>query len=224
MLVIGLTGGIACGKSTVSNILKDLGASHIDADRLVHDLQMPGESLYRAIVSEFGEDILRDDKTIDRALLGEIVFTDRKRLRRLEELTHPLVVAETDRRLDALRREEIATGANEPTVCVIEAIKLIESKLRTRCDVIWIVLCDEKSQRERLRGRGLSEEAISARLRSGPDFLIYRGLAQLLIDNSSSLAELQSQVEGAYRSIVQRAIQTTHESENAASGREERTN
>jgi dephospho-CoA kinase len=182
--VIGLTGNIACGKSTVASMLGALGAVVIDADAIVHQLQHPGGALHRAIVAEFGDGVLRADGAIDRSKLGAIVFADPTRLSRLEALTHPAVIDEVEARL----REVDAPAA------VVEAIKLVEAGMHRRCDSLWVVTCPREVQVRRLRGRGLDVAAIAARLDAQPDVAPKLALADVVIDNGGSLEATRAQV------------------------------
>jgi dephospho-CoA kinase len=186
--VIGLTGDIACGKSSVARMLADLGAAVIDADAVVHDLQRPGEAVHKSIVAEFGERILRPDGAIDRVRLGALVFADPAKLARLEVLTHPAVIEAVEARL----REVAAPAA------VVEAIKLVEAGMHLRCDSLWVVTCPVEVQVERLRGRGLDEAAIGARLAAQPDAAPKLALADVVIDNGGSLANTRRQVRKAW--------------------------
>jgi len=192
MKVIGLTGNIGCGKSTVAGILADLGAFVIDADAIVHELQQHAASaLYHAIVAEFGEEILRGDGTIDRARLGGMVFADPVKLARLEALTHPAVIAAVEARL----REVDAPAA------VVEAVKLVEAGMHRRCDSLWVVICPRAVQVERLRGRGLDSEAIQARLDAQPDPSPKIALADVVLDNGGSLTDTRAQVVAGWRAL-----------------------
>ena len=189
--VIGLTGNIACGKSTVAGMLADLGAVVIDADAVVHELQRRGSPLYRAIVAEFGDSVLRDDGAIDRARLGAIVFAVPARLARLEALTHPAVIEEVESRL----REISAPAA------VVEAVKLVEAGMHRRCDSLWVVTCPRAVQFERLRGRGLDNAAIEVRLDAQPAVAPKLALADVVIDNGGSRESTRRQVVVAWHAM-----------------------
>src|SRR5688500_16531295 len=147
--IIGLTGNIACGKSTVLDMLRERGAQVLDADRVTHELQAPGQPVYHAIVAEFGPGILSAPAgAIDRRALGAIVFTDPAALRRLEQIVHPAVRERIMSWLDSVgdggqaqRRSElrIEDGENHPLpVAVIDAIKLLEGGWKQICDAIWV--------------------------------------------------------------------------------------
>ncbi len=136
-IVIGLTGNIATGKSLVMRMIQELGATVIDADKLVHQLMRRGGPVYTAIVEEFGKFILDGSEEIDRAKLGRIVFGDAVAMAKLEELTHPGVIQEVQQRIDA---------APTPVVA-LEAIKLFETGLADLCQSTWVVVAPRPRSR-----------------------------------------------------------------------------
>jgi dephospho-CoA kinase len=188
--LIGLTGNIACGKSTVLRQLERLGAYTIDADRLIHDILRKGGDAYEPVVAEFGEGIVGEDGEIDRRALGRIVFSDPAKLRRLEEIEHPIV-----RRVIEAQIE----GAQQPIV-VLDAIKLIESGWAERCDAVWVVTCRHEQQIERLiRTRGYSQEEAEMRVDAQSPQSEKVARADVVIDNSGTLDSTWSQVHEAWR-------------------------
>lgn len=157
-MIIGLTGNMGTGKSTVARLLVEKGALHIDADKLAREVVQPGEPAYEDIVSYFGREILNEKGKIDRQALGEIVFNDSGERKRLEEFTHPRIIGRID---------EIIEGQAEGVVIVIDAPLLIEAGLHERVDEVWVTDCARKTQIERITKRdGLSEEEIEKRLSS----------------------------------------------------------
>jgi dephospho-CoA kinase len=134
--VIGLTGNIAAGKSTVAAMLAELGAEVIDADALTHELMVPGAPVNDAIVARFGADMRLPDGAIDRRRLGALVFADPAALADLEAIVHPAVLAETARRLAACTRP----------VAVVEAIKVIEAGMAADYDAVWVVTADRDTR------------------------------------------------------------------------------
>ena len=191
--LIGLTGNIATGKSTVARMLSDLGATVIDADSLVRDLQRPGTPTYAAIVAAFGRGILDRAGEIDRGALGAIVFADPARLRVLESILHPAVAIESQRRLAA---------ATTPVV-VYEAVKLIEAGRAAMCNAIWIVTARPEAQLQRLmRKRGLSEADARQRLSAQPPLAKKLQHATVVIDNSGTLDDTRRQVLAAFEAIA----------------------
>jgi dephospho-CoA kinase len=152
-LRIGLTGPIGCGKSTVASWLAERGAAVIDADDVAREVTQPGEPAADRILAEFGHAVRGPDGSLDRAALGQIVFSDPERLRVLEGIVHPAV------RPRLMARVEDAERAGAPVV-VIEAIRLVEGGLAELCDETWLVVCAETDQRMRLEPRpGGSEDA-----------------------------------------------------------------
>lgn len=187
-VVIGVTGGIATGKSTVLAILRDHDAVTIDADAIYHRQIAPGGGLVAPIVARFGEHVRKDDGAIDRRALAGIVFADPAALADLDRITHPPVIAAI--------LEQIAIAA-APLVAV-DAVKLIESGMHTICDAVWLVTCDPAVQRARLMARnGLSEDEADLRLAAQPKEALRRQHADAVLDNSGDLVSLRRQVEAA---------------------------
>jgi dephospho-CoA kinase len=188
--VIGLTGNIATGKSTVMRILADRGALTIDADKLVHDLLDNDSAVQRRVVARFGPEYEQPDGTIDRAKLGERVFPDPEALRDLEQIIHPRV---------GERLNEIIAKA-EANVVVIEAIKLLEAGLDGRCDAVWVTHCREDQQIERLmKTRGMARYEALVRVLNQPPQAEKLARADVVIDTSGSPERTAEQVERAWR-------------------------
>lgn len=197
LYLIGLTGGIACGKSTVIGQLNQLGAQTIDADRVAHQVQQPGTPTYAAIVAAFGADVLSaPGGPIDRRALGAIVFADQLRLRELEQIVHPAVRVAIRSWLDGIGE---AAARGERAVAVIDAIKLIESSWASECDAIWVVTCAPDQQVERLiRTRDLSAGEAQARVAAQPPQASRLAHASVVIDNSGPPEATQVQVAAAW--------------------------
>lgn len=189
MLRVGLTGGIACGKSTVAAMLRECGLTVIEADLLAHELLEPGQPAYDEVVQEFGKGVLNRDGTINRAKLGEIVFVDPAKLERLNQIVHPRVVGVTEQRLAKLARP------GGLPVAVVEAALLIEAGYHKRFDRLIVVWCRTEQQRERLLGRGLSPAQAEHRIAAQMPIEQKRRLATDEIDCSGSLERTQQQVE-----------------------------
>ena len=190
--LLGLTGNIACGKSTVLAQLAGYGADVIDADRVVHELQRPGEPVWAAIKEAFGPGVLTPEGTIDRRALGAIVFADPAALARLEALTHPAVGAWIMGRLAESRAR----------VAVIDAIKLFEGGLAGHCDQVWVVTCTPEQQLARLMARnGFGEEEARRRIAAQPSQAEKVARADVVIDNSGTLEELRAQVAAAWAAL-----------------------
>lgn len=192
--VIGVTGNIACGKSTVVAALEALGAVAIDADAVYHELIEPGKPLWRTLVDRYGPEIVREDGAIDRRRLGALVFADPDALAELDRLTHPAVVAAIRDRL---------TGIGQVTAVVIDAVKLIESGLDAGCDQVWVVTCRPEQQIDRLMRRNeLSENEARQRVLAQPAIGPKLERADIVIDNSGTLTETHRQVEAAWRLVA----------------------
>ncbi len=190
--LIGLTGNIATGKSTVAKMLQDLGATVIDADALVHELERKGTPTYEAIIAAFGPGILNRDGEIDRKALGAIVFADPAQLHTLESIVHPAVLLESMQRIQAA----------ETPVVVYEVIKLIEAGRADMCDALWVVTARPEVQLERLR-RDRKMDAAEARQRIEAQPLQSEKVmrADVVIDNNNTLEDTRQQVERAFAKV-----------------------
>jgi dephospho-CoA kinase len=199
--LIGLTGNIACGKSTVVNLLKELGAQTIDADAVTHLLQAPGQAVYAAIVEAFGEQILTEPNgPINRKALGAIVFSDPAELRKLEQLVHPAVRQHIHAWIADLPQQD------PPVVGVLDAIKLLESGWQAHCDAVWVVSCTKEQQLERLIStRGMSEQEALTRINAQPPQAEKIAQADVVIDNSGSLESTKQQILAAWQQIPGRS-------------------
>lgn len=191
--VIGLTGNIGTGKSTVLEILHQLGAHTIDADKIAHQVVQPGGRAYDAIVSTFGGEILDKGGTIDRTKLGQIVFDDPDRLQVLERIVHPVVF------------EQISSELAEATeaVIVIEAIKLLAAGMSiTLCDQVWVVTTNEGQQVQRLmESRNMSRDEAEARMMSQSPQAFKISQADVVLDNSGNFDALTAQVKTAWNAL-----------------------
>ncbi|MEO5954027.1 MAG: dephospho-CoA kinase [Chloroflexia bacterium] len=192
-LLIGLTGNIACGKSTVVRQLRELGAHTIDADALIHVILKKGGPAYEPVVQEFGEGIVAEDGEIDRRALGRIVFADPERLRMLEQIEHPVV--------RQVISDEIANAAEE--IVALDAIKLIEVGWADKSDAVWVVTCTREQQLERLMAtRGYSREEAEGRIdaQSSQEEKIAR--ADVVIYNSGTKEQTREQVVVAWEAFI----------------------
>lgn len=196
-LIIGLTGPIGCGKSTVAAWLGELGGAVIDADALARDVTAPGEPALRAIRDRFGDEVFETSGALDRAALGEVVFSDPAALRDLEAIVHPGVRTLVERRLEQAARE------GDPFV-VVEAIKLVEGGLAARCDEVWLIECGPAVQRERLLGRGMEAADVERRLAAqGPDLAArLAGHAARRLDTSGTREDVRERVEDALADVL----------------------
>ena len=192
MFSIGLSGGIAGGKSSVSRLLAARGAHVFDADRLAHETYAPGTAGHNAIVGAFGPGVLDSEGGIDRAALGRIVFADEAARARLNAIVWPLVRA----RIESLQRAERAV---DTAVLVIEAAVLLEAGWRDLFDEVWLVRAPAAAVRERLIERGsLSPEDAAARIAAQPDDEARLAQVDVVIDNAGDVAELEQRTEAAW--------------------------
>jgi dephospho-CoA kinase len=196
--VVGLTGNIACGKSTVGQWLADkYGADYVDADRLVHALYATGTPETAAIATRFGEDLLAPDGTINRRRLGDIVMSSEAALRELEAILDPGVMRAIQDRL----------AHTDAKVVVLDAIRLVESGIAQRCDAIWVVICEQQLQIQRLQAsRNFTVEQARIRVaaqRSADEKIRH---ADAVIENNSDLSTLKSRIDHAWAKTVAPAI------------------
>lgn len=195
MVVIGLTGGIASGKSTVSRILRELGAAVIDADAIVHELQQPGAPVTLAIAREFGPGVIRPDGSLDRAALGQIVFGDAARRKALEAIVHPAVRERMWSDVERCRAEGRAAA-------VLDVPLLIESELHRTVDRVWLVYIDRDLQIQRLMARdGLPRSQAEQRIAAQMSLDEKRAYADVIIDNRGTMESTRDQVVAAWREV-----------------------
>jgi dephospho-CoA kinase len=205
--ILGLTGNIASGKSTIGLMLLEMGAdAYIDADQVVHELYLPGQPLVAKLAGVFGPEIVDRAGGIDRKMLGRIVFGNPSELSRLEQIVHPAV--QTALMTNLRQLSEMGPDA----VGVLDAVKLVESGYGKLLEAYWLVTCSPAVQLERLvklRGIPLSEAEL--RLQSQPDLESKRAEAAEVIDNSGNLDHLRAQVSAAWRRFLDgiRAKETT---------------
>ncbi len=171
-LLIGITGPIGCGKSTVAGILRELGGEIIDADVLARRATDPGRATLPAIRERFGDDVFTADGELDRAVIASVVFASATALADLEQIVHPEVRGMVD---EALAK----ASADDAAFVVIEAIKLVEGGLADRCDEVWVVNCMPATQRSRMAARGAPPDDVTRRLASQGEGLASRLSAQL---------------------------------------------
>jgi dephospho-CoA kinase len=191
-LVIGLTGGIASGKSVVSQMLAEHGALVIDADKVGHEAYAPGSGCYEAVVEAFGRDIVAADGSIDRRALGGKVFGDAAQRKRLEGIVWPWMRSTMEERLAGLR-------ANGVPVVVLEAAVLIEADWISLVDQVWAVVTQPTVARERIMSRnGLTAEQADARIAAQLTNAEREARAQVVIENNGSMDDLRRRVDDAW--------------------------
>jgi len=188
MLRLGLTGGIASGKSAVAVMLRDLGFPVLDADALAHKLIEPGQPAYDEVLREFGPAITDANKKIDRAKLAAAVFSDRAKLDRLNAIVHPRVAEVVFRQFEEWERQ------GTPDAAFVEAALLVESGIHKKLDGLVVAWCEPEQQLERLAARGLSEAEARRRIAAQMPVEEKLRLATEKIDCSGSLEQTRQQV------------------------------
>jgi dephospho-CoA kinase len=199
MVVIGLTGGILSGKSTISQMLAEKGAVIIDADKIGHKAYKPHTKTWQDLRNAFGGSIIKDDMEIDRKKLGEIVFNDPQALARLNEIVHP--------RMHSMIKEEIERLRGEGVdVVVLEAAVLIEANWTDLVDEVWAAVAPEEVAVKRLQNRGgLSEEQARARIRSQLSPEERAKHADVIIDTDCELSQVRAKVAELWQRLHKRA-------------------
>lgn len=196
MAVIGLTGGVGSGKSTVSRMLAELGAHIIDADLIARQVVEPGCPAWADIIGEFGEKVLNPDRTINRSELGNIVFNDREALDKLNHIVHPRVIALENEGVEEAQKRD------PQRVIVLDIPLLIETGGLSRVEQLIVVFADEEKQLERLVLRnGFSPEEAGKRIRSQMPLKEKVKFADYLIDNNGTVEETRSQVEALWKKM-----------------------
>jgi dephospho-CoA kinase len=200
MVVIGLTGGILSGKSTISGMLAEKGAVIIDADRIGHEAYKPGTSTWQELRDAFGDGILKVNGEIDRERLGEIVFADPDALIRLNRIVHPRMREMVREEIDRLKGEGVA-------VVVLEAPLLIEASWTDLVDEVWVAVAPEQVVVKRLEERGgLSEEQARARIRSQISSDERAKHADIIVDTDCELSEVRARVDELWGTRKDREI------------------
>ena len=196
-LLVGLTGSIATGKSTVSRMFAHLGARVLDADLLAREVVMPGQPAYLKIVEEFGHGVVQDDGTLDRKALGAVVFAEPARRKRLEEITHPAIAARQQRILSVLD-EEAFEG-----IVIWDVALLFETGGVAKMDRVVVVATDPDTELARLMARdGMAEADAHARMASQMPVAEKAKRAHYVVDNSGDRTQTEGQVKAVYEALL----------------------
>ncbi|KDR95040.1 dephospho-CoA kinase [Peptoclostridium litorale DSM 5388] len=189
MRLIGLTGSIGTGKSTVSKMLSERGIEVIDADAISRRISEVGNEGYNKIVELFGKGVLGDDKSLDRKKIGSIVFSNRAELKRLNDAMHPIIVREIEKRV-----KELDMDGHD--IAVLDAPLLIETGLNESVDFVLLIVCSEEIQLDRIQKRdGLDRKQAEGRIRNQMEQDAKREYADYVIDNSKDIHSLEDEVE-----------------------------
>ena len=194
-MIIGLTGGIATGKSTAADYLEKKGAEIIDADQISHNLTQKGKKGWELVVEEFGEEILREDGEFDRDKLGELVFGDSKKRKKLEALLHPLIIYEM--------KEQAHKFLESGKIVIFMAPLLFEANLDRFCDQIWVIGSSQQSQIKRLKKRdNLSKKEALKRIKAQIPLQQKKEKADVVIENDSSIKNLKEKIDFYWKKIL----------------------
>ena len=197
MKVIGLTGGIGSGKSTVSQFLAELGVVILDADRVGHEAFQPGTEVWREVVAAFGRQILTPDGEIDRSKLGDIVFNNTESLSQLNQIMHSRMYSMVETQIEEYRRQGVG-------VVVLEAPLLLDSDWVSLVDKVWVTVAPEPTVLRRLKGRaGLSEPQSLARIRSQLSLEEQVRRADVVINTDCDLEELRARINELGEATIQ---------------------
>lgn len=198
MHVIGLTGGIGSGKSTVADILQQQGATVVSADLTGHEVYQPGRPAWQEIVDAFGREVVAPDGTIDRKKLGAIVFSDPKELKRLNAITHPRMKGMMREKLQALRQQGVP-------VAVLEAALLLDAGWDDLADEIWVTVAPEQVAARRTSERsGISEAQALERIRAQMSNEERKKRANVVIDTDCSMEETRSRAIAEWEKMQKR--------------------
>jgi dephospho-CoA kinase len=208
MLRIGLTGGIASGKSTVASMLRDLDCPVLAADALGHELLEPGQTAYAEVVREFGIDILDSYGNVDRTALGEIVFADAEKRERLNQILHPRIQEIIQKWFAALDQ------VGGPGLAVVEAALIVEAGYQKDLDKLVVCWCRRAQQIERLMERGLTEEQALLRIAAQMPMEEKRAMADETIDCSGTIEETEREVGAVIRRLLDAAAASAVEGRN----------
>lgn len=197
MLIIGITGGLGTGKTTVAKIFKRLGATVLDADEIAHRLIEPKAKAYKEVVNYFGDEILNEDKTINRKALAKLAFSSEARLKKLCGIIHPLVYKEIERRLEKIKR------SNPKAIVVLDIPLLFESGARSKVDRLVVVKSKREIQLKRAsKNSGLTRSQILQRIRAQMHLREKIKAADFVVDNNGALKSTRKQAIDIWKMLV----------------------
>ena len=197
MIIVGLTGGIASGKSTVAEIFRREGGHIIDADFISREVVKPGESAWQEVVNFFGPEVLHEDRTIDRKKLGEVVFSDPEKRKKLEEIIHPKIQKERQRKIN-----EIEKRGDHQEVVILDVPLLFELNKQGTVEKVVLVYVAPQVQMQRLMKRdGLTEEEARKRIDSQMPIASKKKHAHYVINNEGSFEQTEAQAKEVFRKL-----------------------
>ncbi|MGV7221290.1 MAG: dephospho-CoA kinase [Nitrospinales bacterium] len=200
-LLVGLTGSMGSGKSLVARMFQELGAHLIDADKLCRTLVEPDKPAWQEIVDKFGQQILNEDKTLDRKKMAEIIFNDSKKKQILENILHPRVFLEEKRIYDKIREKE------NDAIVIVDSPLLIESGNHSKMQKVIVVSCDEDTSLERIMDKGsFGKEDAKKRIKSQMRLQEKLKYADYILENNSSIDNLNENVKSLYQDLKVLAI------------------
>ncbi len=200
MFIIGLTGGILSGKSTIAQMLAEKGAVVIDADKLAHEAYKPKTKLNQELIDEFGADIKKPDGSIDRKKLSKIVFDDSKALARLNNILHPHMREMAQAKIERFRKKGVP-------VVVLEGALLIEAKWTDLADEVWVTLAPPEVAVKRLEERGgLTENEARARIQAQLPATERTKYADVIINTDCKLSEVRAQIDKLWNMVINKEV------------------
>lgn len=200
MILVGLTGGLASGKTTIAGLFQECGAFLIQADRLARTVVAPGRTAWKEIVKTFGPRVLQADRTLNREILAELVFQNPRKLLLLNRIVHPRVAREQTRQTNVIARQR------PHAVIIYDAALLIEARAHERMDRIIVVTANQSIQIQRARRRdNLTKKEALARIRGQLPLRTKRRFADYILDGTLPIARLRPQVRRLYREFLQEA-------------------
>ena len=207
MLIVGLTGGISSGKSTVLKIFKNFGCKTVDADEIAHQLTGPGTKVLREIVKKFGEEVLNKKRTLNRKRLAEAIFRDRQKRKSLNAIMHPKIIAEIKRKIREFqkltRRPKLGTRGRKRNILLVDIPLLFEAKLEYLVDKIILVYVPQKIQIERLqRDDNLTFKEARARISAQIPLYKKKKYADYVINGDLGSTSLRKQVESVWKELI----------------------
>lgn len=197
MFVVGLTGGIASGKSVVSNMLRDLGASIIDADEISREVMIPHTKCWEEVIASYGSELLLEDLTIDRKKLAISVFKDSKKIKKLNRIVHPYIMQRIEEMIDEIRDKD------PQALVIVDAALLVETGVYKHYDKLIVVYVNKETQLKRLIIRdAMSEEEAESRIDLQSPLTEKLKVADYIIENEGSLSKTREEVEKVYKALT----------------------